>query len=92
MLKLCNRRGYIKEISLFVLQVLVLEVLQLVFKKWSVFGVKRLAFIVLKEVGEGGLSTLTKLAIEGASTGVTKIIYCTGEGLCDKNWQMDGFS
>ena len=91
-MKLCNRRGYIKEISLFVLQVLVLEVLQLVFKKWSVCGVKRLAFIVLKEAGEGGLSTLTKLAIEVASTGVTKIIYCTSEGLCDENWQMDGFS
>ena len=47
---------------------------------------------MLKEAGEGGLSTLIKLAIEGANNGVTKIIYCTGEGLCDENWQMDGFS
>ena len=47
---------------------------------------------MLKEAGEGGLSTLTKLAIEGASTGVTKIIYYASEGLCDENWQMDGFT
>lgn len=47
---------------------------------------------MLQEAVEGGLSTLTKLAIEGASTGVTKIIYCTSEGLCDENWQIDGFS